>query len=375
MRRSSFPEVPDVRNDPPNHNLEIHTDHIPEGLRKYCWPNPLSSNYYSRSHGLAHGILVWHWNENKTKVDITLYYYSPHRDDPDINAVKLLSATLSETNLARYYRLNIKIGKRNISWLVKDSELNDYFYSQDDQKKSLTKVAYREAYKKITEDYSDFMSELESQDEDQDVEDKKANCSKEDQSIQQYADPGFNISLDDVGRGDSSELLRAMKPIELIFYFAYGLEMNEEIMKQKIGSWYLRLPAELHGFKLIFSVQEVDNPYAGLPNIQYDKDNPNVVYGVVYLLNAEQKEKLDLSCEKGIYKSGSCCYTRYWERKEGVFLQDGSFISDVFAYFGEKKYIVDKLKPYKATIEQMLEAADMLPPDYAKMLRKIKTFD
>jgi len=68
----------------------------------------------------------------------------------------------------------------------------------------------------------------------------------------------------------------------MIWYFAYGSNLNFSRLKKRIGEWKASHKAILEGYRLTFR---------GFADIE-EKDNSRV-YGAVYLINEDQLRKLD----------------------------------------------------------------------------------
>ncbi len=69
----------------------------------------------------------------------------------------------------------------------------------------------------------------------------------------------------------------------MLWYFAYGSNLNLRRLKERIGEWRERKRALLEGYRLSFR--------EGVADIEEDKKGK--VYGALYLISEEQLKKLD----------------------------------------------------------------------------------
>jgi|GEM_PF-528551 len=84
------------------------------------------------------------------------------------------------------------------------------------------------------------------------------------------------------GVTNQSSALQDAAPSGLVWYFAYGSNLNFAGMRSRVGSWPEARKATLMGFRRTFS---------GAATIA--EDNSSEVFGAVYLLNESQMLSLD----------------------------------------------------------------------------------
>ncbi|MEM2910198.1 MAG: gamma-glutamylcyclotransferase family protein [Nitrososphaerota archaeon] len=79
----------------------------------------------------------------------------------------------------------------------------------------------------------------------------------------------------------------------VIWYFAYGANLDKELMKKRVGEWKDCKRSILEGYRLNFGVFS-RRWRGGAADIR--EESGSKVYGVIYLLDEEQLKKLD-ECE------------------------------------------------------------------------------
>lgn len=354
MRISDFPEHPDL--------FELAEGLMPPQakLGKYEPPDCLAKPYVDKLIVTIHGALVWFWSEDKTELEIVLYYCMPF-DEPDIIEAHILFVTVNEItdikNLKGYYDIRFKSQNRNNFWRVSKEDLDNHLYSQYYGQKSVTHAVEREAREHILEHLNSvrFTQNI-LEEEGIDLGEKKLPART--RTIFTHLNTGENDG-------------KPKAPKTLKWHFEYGLNMNGDVMREKVGDYLIRLPAELRGYKLVFSVIDAYNPYAGLVNLEEAKGG--TVWGMAYLLTEDQIEKLEAS-EYDHFVYNSYGFGNWYDPTVGVYL-NGYMLDDIEAFFGDKDYVKSKLKPTRAYLEQILAGCDDLPEEYVKKLRKTKTFD
>lgn len=77
----------------------------------------------------------------------------------------------------------------------------------------------------------------------------------------------------------------------MVWYFAYGSNLDRNQMEERVGSWGRCQKALLRGWKLTFNVSS--SGWGGkAANIIQTSDTKDIVYGVVYQLTEAQLDKL-----------------------------------------------------------------------------------
>ncbi len=75
-----------------------------------------------------------------------------------------------------------------------------------------------------------------------------------------------------------------------VWYFAYGVNLDKDIMRRRIGEWKEAKRAVLKGYELCFNTYSPT--WRGGTASIIEKEN-STVYGVVYLIDEEQIRMLD----------------------------------------------------------------------------------
>ena len=77
-----------------------------------------------------------------------------------------------------------------------------------------------------------------------------------------------------------------------IWYFAYGSNLNVDLMKTRIGQWQLSKRALVRNYRLVFNVySKKRNGYSA--NLQPTENFGDTVPGVVYRITPEQLKELE----------------------------------------------------------------------------------
>ena len=75
------------------------------------------------------------------------------------------------------------------------------------------------------------------------------------------------------------------------WYFAYGSNMDQAQMRERVGEFRICIPAILRNYHLVFNAVSKKNTKAGFANIE--EQHGSVVEGMLYLLSEEQLKRLD----------------------------------------------------------------------------------
>jgi cation transport regulator ChaC len=143
-------------------------------------------------------------------------------------------------------------------------------------------------------------------------------------------------------------------------YFAYGSNMDEKRLRERIGEFERGKVAYLQGYRLVFD-KSADSPRVGFANIISDKEK--VVIGVLYELT--DKQLLILDDYEGVahnqYKRSSVKV--FDERKQSI---------EAMTYLATD--CGSDLKPYNWYLDYLIKGAEQhdFPNEYLKMLQDIE---
>ncbi len=71
---------------------------------------------------------------------------------------------------------------------------------------------------------------------------------------------------------------------KVLWYFAYGSNLNMGQMMVRVGEWKKSAKATLNGYRLLFNVQS--GRWGGMvANVKKSGNNQDVVYGAIYLIS------------------------------------------------------------------------------------------
>ena len=149
-------------------------------------------------------------------------------------------------------------------------------------------------------------------------------------------------------------------------YFAYGSNMNVQIMKEWGIAFSTRYAAHLFCYHLAFNKVAKDNPQEGKANIV--PDDSGLVEGALYDIDKASLPKLD---KKEGYSG------HYFKIPIKVTLpSDGQEVCAI-TYIANPDKIRDSdgLKPTKKYMNHLLAGEDILSPGYFKRLQDEETLD
>lgn len=149
------------------------------------------------------------------------------------------------------------------------------------------------------------------------------------------------------------------KPIRV---FSYGSNMPYQRINARISDAKLIGVAFLNDYKLVFN--KISKDGSAKANIMSSKGD--IVYGVVYEIDAAQKEKLDKFEGKGYGYEDAIISVQYLEGNE----------EEVLSYMVlEDKYIDNKRLPYHWYKAYVLAGAKehQLPKDYIERIENIES--
>ncbi|MDD3774067.1 MAG: gamma-glutamylcyclotransferase [Patescibacteria group bacterium] len=148
------------------------------------------------------------------------------------------------------------------------------------------------------------------------------------------------------------------------WYFAYGSDMDENQIRERIGEFEVKIHAILSGYQLVFDVINNQINGAGFANIQ--RCNGSKVEGVAYLLSLNQLEKLDQF--ENVPKS-------YRRESTFVYLKNNVLLDHVYVYMGQLSQQAPDLLPTREYLNHLLKGENLLSPKYLDELRQIPTID
>lgn len=153
-----------------------------------------------------------------------------------------------------------------------------------------------------------------------------------------------------------------MKDKSLTWYFAYGSNMSEARMSKKGISFFLRVPAKLYGFEIIFNNKGeiAGQAYANLQSVK-----GSITEGVLYAMPPKDLIRLDF-WEK--------CPKIYERRTYSVRMQDGKPIY-AEVYVSKNDFTAEGLKPTKEYLNWILEGKDLLSKKYFAKLSAVEPLD
>lgn len=148
-----------------------------------------------------------------------------------------------------------------------------------------------------------------------------------------------------------------------MYYFAYGNNMNFEILKEQGVEFLSRKKGILRGYRIIFN-KKVKNEKYSYANIEQTENNKDIIEGILYELNDNEMKIID-------NKEGFP--TEYNKYRIDVETEDG--IIQAFVYIAHPEWVDNNLKPSKVYIENMLKAKDIISTKYIKLIENIETFE
>jgi len=157
----------------------------------------------------------------------------------------------------------------------------------------------------------------------------------------------------------------------MVWYFAYGRNMNREVMLARNTSFSSERPAVLEGYKLVFNKIRDQSEKSGFSNIV--KDANSRVEGVAFEVTEDCLKNLDRP--EGFF--GKNNPSNYYD-KEPVTVEDrqGNRLTAT-AFIANPAKIAPCLKPMKEYLEDLIKGAKQhsLSKEYVKMLEEVETVD
>ncbi len=149
---------------------------------------------------------------------------------------------------------------------------------------------------------------------------------------------------------------------EIVYYFAYGSNMNPDRMKERGAHFTDMHKHSLRGYSLKFNKTSYQKPLTGCANIV--PDDRGIVEGVVYKITVQGLYNLDKF--EG--------YPVHYNRVKLIIDIAGSqeTVKTYIAMPGKTK---EGLRPAKSYMEHLLKAKDYMSGEYYEFLENLKTID
>ncbi len=146
-----------------------------------------------------------------------------------------------------------------------------------------------------------------------------------------------------------------------MYYFAYGNNMNPDIIKKQGVEFLDRKKGVIRGYRIIFNKKAKDNEYS-YANIEQTGNNEDIVEGILYEFD---------SCEMREIDRHEGFPTQYNKYKIKVETQEGNI--NAYVYIAQPEWIDNNLKPPKFYIENMLKGKDLISPKYINFIESVET--
>jgi gamma-glutamylcyclotransferase (GGCT)/AIG2-like uncharacterized protein YtfP len=149
----------------------------------------------------------------------------------------------------------------------------------------------------------------------------------------------------------------------MVFYFAYGANMDEDVMKQRGAAFRKKLPGVLPGWRIVFNVISDLSRGTGYANIV--PEGGSRAEGIIYDTSAKAISTLD------VFEDYPHDYVK---RSVVVIGRDGKEYRCI-AYVANPVRTSAGLRPAREYLEHLLRAFPLLSPEYARFLRETETAD
>ena len=156
----------------------------------------------------------------------------------------------------------------------------------------------------------------------------------------------------------------------MVYYFAYGSNLNPERMLSRNITWLDSYPATLENYELVFN-----KPSTLAKNVTYNMSFANVipkqnsiVEGVIYLIDDDLIKTLDK------FEGTNKKIPDYFRVKLDV-LKEKNEIVPAWVYIANGLLVRDGLKPTKEYMNHLLAGKDKLSESYVTKLEQVQTID
>ena len=150
----------------------------------------------------------------------------------------------------------------------------------------------------------------------------------------------------------------------MIYYFAYGSNLHPMRLMERVPSAELVGVAEHSNHKLSFHKRSSDG--SGKCNMLNSATESDLIYGAIYKIKSEHKNKLDNFESKG-----------YGYTDNQILLKHNGKEHHCFTYLAQQSHIVDGLKPYHWYKQLVILGARFLefPQEYISSIEAIESME
>jgi gamma-glutamylcyclotransferase len=160
----------------------------------------------------------------------------------------------------------------------------------------------------------------------------------------------------------------------MVYYFAYGSNMDEDRLKDRmkktsgfcsnfsVGTYKVIGLGTLEGYKLVFN--KINNVFRGAGYANIIKED-STVEGIIFEIDDNGMKRLD--CNEGV-SSG-----HYYKKYININTKKGTLNCAVYIANDDKTK--DGLKPTKEYLSCLLKGKEYLSEEYYEKLTKIETID
>ena len=161
----------------------------------------------------------------------------------------------------------------------------------------------------------------------------------------------------------------------MVYYFAYGSNMDEGQMRERltevtgrcghlpVGSYKIIGGGKITGHLLVFNKIKYKSEGVGYANIIDSKDSN--VEGLIYEIDTHARDRLD-------------CYERYpdhYGREEILIKSNFNRNFKCWVYIANPNMISDGLKPTKEYMKHIFKGKEFLSEEYRAFLENVETAD
>jgi len=146
-------------------------------------------------------------------------------------------------------------------------------------------------------------------------------------------------------------------------YFAYGSNMNPDLMRKREISFTMRKRAVLINYRLEFNKVATQNPEEGFANIVPDKNG--ITEGILYEISNSDLTKLD----------GYEGYPDHYKRITAVVQLNNEQKIEAVTYVANSDKVREGLRPSREYLNHLLKGCDVLSEEYCQRLKNWKTLN
>jgi hypothetical protein len=286
----------------------------------------------------VHAQMIWNWDDENKELKVFLKFCLPG-EDPCIVDSLLLTVNLKKVEMCDkknkpHFHLEVDV-KTTIEIIELNEYYNDYWIHGNFQLfDSVHRIARERAKRRIISEYHKDEIEV-------------ARDNIEFHYVNYYSEKEETIP-------------------QAVWYFTYGPDMDEELLKGKVGPYLVKIPAVLRDKRLIFSI--ADENYSDIGLVNFEKRKNNIIWGVAYLISSEQLKMLK------ILQFTSLVYENY---AYTIYVNNLLTLNATAFYCLRKSEFLGKsLLPTREYLSHMIKGAEgFLPEYYVRKLKAIKTFE